>query len=95
MCNMSSTDDKTINRDQNESENSESDHSSEAESELSEEEHICIRAKWTIDGSATIDEAIDKLNNFMEYLKELKNEGWTLREPINDDYGFLYKTETN
>ena len=57
-----------------------------------EEENICIRAKWSMDDSNTIDEAIEKLKDFIEYLKSLKNEGWELREPIQDDYGFLYKT---
>lgn len=56
-----------------------------------EEEEVCIRAKWTIDDAKTIDEAIEKLNGFIEYLKSLKEEGWELREPIYDDYGFLYK----
>ena len=57
-----------------------------------EEENICIRAKWSIDDASTIDEAVIKLNQFIEYLKSLKNDGWELREPIQDDYGFLYKT---
>ena len=56
-----------------------------------EEEHVCIRAKWTIDDAKTIDEAVEKLNEFITYLKSLKEEGWELREPISDDYGFLYK----
>jgi hypothetical protein len=58
-----------------------------------EEENICIRAKWSIDNASTIDEAVEKLNRFIEYLTSLKNEGWEFREPIQDDYGFLYKKE--
>jgi len=61
-------------------------------SEEEEEENICIRAKWSMDDASTIDEAVIKLNEFIEYLKSLKNDGWELREPIQDDYGFLYKT---
>jgi hypothetical protein len=61
------------------------------EAEEIEEENICIRAKWTIDDAKTIDEAIEKLNDFIEYLKYLKEQGWEFREPVNDDYGFLYK----
>ena len=57
-----------------------------------EEEHVCIRAKCTIDDAKTIDEAVEKLNEFIAYLKTLKEEGWELREPISDDYGFLYKS---
>ena len=63
-----------------------------SEDQSEEEENICIRAKWSIDDASTIDEAIVKLNEFIEYLKSLKNDGWEFREPIQDDYGFLYKT---
>jgi len=71
----------------------ESDPETFTESEPSEEEeNICIRAKWSMDNASTIDEAVIKLNDFIEYLKSLKNDGWELREPIQDDYGFLYKT---
>jgi hypothetical protein len=74
------------------SDKSDSDMPELVDEESEEEENICIRAKWTIDGASTIDEAIEKLNDFIEQLKHLKTEGWDLREPINDDYGFLYKT---
>ena len=33
-----------------------------------EEEHVCIRAKCTIDDAKTIDEAVEKLNEFIAYL---------------------------
>jgi hypothetical protein len=62
------------------------------DSECESEENICIRAKWTIDDAKTIDEAIEKLHGFIEYLKSLKEEGYELRDPISDDYGFLYKS---
>jgi hypothetical protein len=91
---MSSTDDKYVDPNKSETDTN-TDHSSEAESSESEEENMIIRAKWTIDGAATIDEAIEKLNDFIEHLRALKVEGWALREPIDDDYGFLYKSETN
>lgn len=65
---------------------------SETEEEENEEEEVCIRAKWTIDDAKTIDEAIEKLNDFIAYLRSLKEEGWELRDPISDDYGFLYKS---
>lgn len=65
----------------------------ELDDELNVEENICIRAKWSIDNANTIDEAIEKLNRFIEYLRSLKNEGWEFREPIQDDYGFLYKSK--
>jgi hypothetical protein len=56
-----------------------------------EEEEVIIRAKWIMDGAKTIDEAVHKIKGFIVYLESLKEEGWELRQPINDDYGFLYK----
>lgn len=38
-----------------------------------------------------LDEAIEKMYNFIEYLKQLKVEGWELRDKVEDDYGFLIK----
>lgn len=66
----------------------------ETETETEQDEgHICIRAKWTLDNANTIDESIEKLNRFIEYLTSLKNEGWEFREPVQDDYGLLYKNK--
>lgn len=48
-----------------------------------------IRAKWTMDGSTTLDEAAEKLDRFAAYLRDLASKGWTLAEPIADDYGVL------
>jgi RecJ-like exonuclease len=56
-----------------------------------DEEEIIIRAKWVMDGAATLDEAIQKLNEYSNYLEELKNQGYELCDPIEDDYGFLQK----
>jgi len=76
-------------------ENLSNDNLSDEETEEYNEEgenSICIRAKWTIDGAKTIDEAIELLNEFIRHLKYLKEEGWELRDEISDDYGHLYKT---
>lgn len=70
------------------------DYPSETESEDYDNDDIIIRAKWTMDGATTIDEAIEKLDGYIEYLKSLKEEGWELREPVNDDWGFLHKATT-
>lgn len=59
------------------------------EEEEDEEDYHIIRAKWTMDGARTLDEAIRKLRVFISYLKALKREGWELRDPVQDDYGFL------
>ena len=91
MCTPKDIDQEKQDRDQD-TEN-ESDYEDPSEELDKEEENICIRAKWSIDDASTIDEAVEKLNRFIEYLTSLKNEGWEFREPIQDDYGFLYKKE--
>jgi hypothetical protein len=62
--------------------------------EDTQNDDIVIRARWTMDGATTIDEAVEKLDGYIEYLKSLKEEGWELREPVNDDWGFLQKSAT-
>ena len=56
------------------------------------EDNVPIRAKWQMDGATTLDEAIGKLQNFIEHIKSLKNDGWELVDPINDDWGFIRRT---
>lgn len=63
----------------------------EREEEEEEEEPYIIRAKWSLDGCATIDEIIERLKQQIEEYKQLKEEGWELKEKIDDDYGFLSK----
>ena len=54
-----------------------------------------IRAKWQMDGAKTLDEAVTKLQRFIEHLEALKNDGWELTAPIDDDYGFIRKQSVN
>lgn len=54
-------------------------------------EDDCIRAKWTIDGATTLAEAAQKAREFADYLQGLHDQGYVLREPIDDDYGFYHK----
>jgi len=61
--------------------------------EWNEDNNMTLRAKWALDGASSIDECIEKLNHFIEYLKRIKEEGWELIDPVNDDYGFLRKKE--
>jgi hypothetical protein len=51
-----------------------------------------IRAKWTYDGARNLNEIIDKLNDQIEYIKKLKEDGWELIAPVNDDYGPMKKS---
>jgi hypothetical protein len=65
----------------------------EDDGEEDDEDPFIIRAKWQMDGARTLDEAINKLKGFIEYLRELKDDGWELRDSVEDDYGFLYKRD--
>jgi hypothetical protein len=63
------------------------------EDELGTEEDPtpAIRAKWMIDGAATLAEAAQKARDFAGWLDGLAAEGWVLTEPVADDYGFIEK----
>jgi hypothetical protein len=50
---------------------------------------ICIRAKWSMDGARTLTEAAHALRQYADDLVALERAGFQLREPIEDDYGFL------
>jgi uncharacterized protein (UPF0335 family) len=50
-----------------------------------------LRAKWTMDGAATLSEAAEKLRSFADYVESLEPEGWQLTEPVTDDYGEIEK----
>lgn len=66
----------------------------EDENELDEEEYDnspSIRAKWMLDGCSSIDEIIERLKDQIEHYKQLKEDGWELRDKIDDDWGFLIK----
>lgn len=61
------------------------------EEEKEEEEERTIRAKWSMDGARTLAEAARMLVRFAEHLERLGAEGWELRDPIDDDWGFAYR----
>lgn len=52
-------------------------------------EQYTIRAKWTMDGAETIDEAIDKFEYRRKQLEALKDAGWDIDQPVTDDYAYL------
>jgi len=55
-----------------------------------EDEEI-VRGKWILDGTTTMTQMIDNLENFIEYMKKLRESGFELAHPIEDDYGYLIK----
>lgn len=48
-----------------------------------------VRAKWTMDGAATPEEAAAHLRAFAENLEALGEAGWRFEDPVEDDYGCL------
>lgn len=50
-----------------------------------------IRAKGVMDGSTSLAEAAEKARAFADGLQRLHDEGYVLREPVEDDYGFYCK----
>jgi hypothetical protein len=50
-----------------------------------------IRAKWRIDGAATLAEAAQMALGFAAYLQKLHDDGYVLRYPVEDDYAYYYK----
>jgi beta-lactamase class A len=53
-----------------------------------------LRAKGIIDGATTLAEAAEMVRAFAAELQKLHGEGYVLREPVEDDYVFYYKSGT-
>lgn len=54
-----------------------------------------IRAKWTMDGAATLADAAQRLEDHATRLRSLHEQGWTLTAPVEDDYGHLRDPDGN
>lgn len=59
-----------------------------------EENSKVVRAKWIMDGSATLTEAAARLQTYAKMLLELEQNGWQLMLPVDDDYGFVLRNQT-
>lgn len=64
-------------------------HETEEYAEEEEDDSEIIRAKWLYDGCESMDDIIKRLEGQIEYIKKLKNDGWELIQPVDDDYGFM------
>ena len=53
------------------------------------EKQMVLKAKWSLDGTSTLDEVIERSYELIEYYKQLKADGWELEGSIEDDWGFL------
>lgn len=60
---------------------------------MSTETDEIVRAKWSIDGAATLAEAAQKAREFADHLEHLAAEGYVLTQPVEDDYGFIRKAD--
>lgn len=60
-------------------------------SDWDDENQMVIRAKWILDSCNTIEEIIDRLREEIRYYETLKNQGWDLTGPVDDDYGYMRK----
>jgi hypothetical protein len=58
-----------------------------------DKEERVVRAKWTMDGSETMDEMAEKLEQKAEYIRDLKEEGWELEDSVQDDYAIVVRDE--
>lgn len=47
-----------------------------------DDNRITIRAKWSLDGCASVDEIIERLHQNIAYFQKVKEEGWELEDPI-------------
>lgn len=63
------------------------------EDEWDPENDFTLRAKWMLDGAKTIEECVDKCKGFIEWLWDMKKEGWELIDAVSDDYGFMKKSK--
>ena len=57
--------------------------------DFDDENNSVLRGKWIYDGSNTIDEMIECLQNEIRFLTDLKTDGWFLTQTVNDDYAFI------
>lgn len=65
--------------------------SDECDESISDDNSCVFRGKWMYDGCTSIDEMIDALRREIALLEDLKRDGWTLIERVEDDYAYLSK----
>jgi len=52
-----------------------------------------VRGKWILEGCDSIEECIASVKCFQEHLEELRDSGYELIQPVEDDYGCLNKND--
>ena len=61
--------------------------------EDSDEDIEIVRGKWIIDGCSNLAETIASAQEFVNYLLDLREQGYELTGPVEDDYGILEKND--
>lgn len=54
---------------------------------------LVLRGKWCIDGCGSLQEVIDKLRRDAAGYEALRDDGWELTGPVEDDYGFMRRRD--
>jgi len=62
-------------------------------SELDDDKTSILHGRWIYDGSNSIDEMIEALEKEIALLKDLKEDGWVLKEQVMNDYAILVKED--
>jgi hypothetical protein len=75
-------------------EETESTEISESEYDFDDENRTIVRAKWIYDGAENIDQMIERLYARIEILQQMKEEGWEVEEPVDDDYAFMKRKKS-
>ena len=52
-----------------------------------------IRGKWCLDGCRSLAEVADRLRRAAAEYEQMRDAGWELTHPIEDDYGFVRQTQ--
>lgn len=54
-----------------------------------------MNLRWICDGSQTIEEALEALQEFTDDLRNYQNDGFELSEPVDNAYFWLEKTKSS
>lgn len=54
---------------------------------------VIICGKGILDGATTLEQAVEQVLEYRDYLVLLQKRGWKLTGPVQDDHGYLYKEQ--
>lgn len=59
-----------------------------------QDDGFVIKAKWILDGASTLEEVAEMARLYAEYVETLIAQGYELRSPVVDDYGYAVPKES-